>query len=504
MSESKALSLAIAAVTALAAFAASEKIRAEPARGPSVGAITPAEAVRLALSGDPSHAAVLAAKARAVAAHASARARLTPLFSAGLDYTRATSPSLGQRGVLVGEANLVTGRAGLSHQFVHGTAVSAELALRIDERAFVSPILNAPLRIGPGYGVSLRVMAVQPLLRGRGEALGRLPEASSAVSADAATRIATRAASELARASLTAHAELALAERALTLRVEAVAIATRAVDEARLRVAAGDLAPPDALPLEAERAAAEEALVTAETALAERQLALGRLIGWPLGATDALRATPLSEDVTEPPPPEVLVAAALANAGTLAERDAAVRQAELAVVTAEDRLRMRLDATAWVEAAGLGDKDPAAALGMWGGLQAVSAFVGLALELPTSRTQLLEDVAAARHAREEALQRRVAEVRAIESEARAIAARWAGALRRRGLAARTLAAAEAAADAWATRREAGAATTLGWLQMTREAHAARLRVVSLSVETRAAELAACHAMGTLLDAALSP
>jgi outer membrane protein TolC len=499
MSDLRYVWCAVAAVAALAEGAVPPSRAETPTPAPA-GAITPSDAVRLALSTDPSHAAALAARARAAAAHAAARARFSPLLSAGLDYTRSTTASLSQQGVLLGDADLVTGRAGVSHQLVHGTALSAELALRVDQRAFVSPILNAPLRIGPGYGVTLRVMALQPLLRGQGEALGRVPEATAAAADDAASRAAVRAASELARATLTAHAELALAERAVTLRAEALAVAARAADEARLRVEAGDLGPPDALPLEAERAASEEALVTAETARVERQLALARLIGWPLGATEALTAAGPPLDGLAPLPVEAIVEAARANADVLAERQAAVRQAELALVTAEDRLRVRLDATAWVEAAGLGDRDPLAALGMWGGLQAVSAFVGLAVELPADRTQLLEEVAAARHALEETRQRQLAEERSLEAEARAIAARWDGAWRRRAQAERTLAAAEAAADAFAARRVAGAATTLGWLQMTREAHAARLRVEALAVETLAAALAARHAMGTLLDA----
>jgi outer membrane protein TolC len=472
---------------------------ATPPGLPAARPVSARDAVALVLAHDPALAAARAAEARARASRLASRARFTPLLSAGLDYSRATTTSLAQQGVLLGDADLATARGGFSWLLPAGTTLSAELGLRLEQRAFVSPILNSPLRIGPGYGVSLRVGAVQPLLRGLGETLGRLPEASAGVAVDAASRMTLRAASERVREVLGAHAELWLAGRTVALRTEARAVAKQARDEARLRAEAGDLGAPEVLPLEAELASAEEACVLAEAERVERQIALARLLGLSLSEAGTLEAEAPATSLGEPDSVDALVEASLANAATRAERDAAVSQAELSLVAARDRLRPRVDAAAWVEAAGLGDKDPLAALGMWGQLRATSAFIGLSLELPADRTSLESEVAAARHALSEAAHLREAETRRIEAETRALAARWQSAVTRRGLAERTAAAALAAADAFATRREAGAVTTLVWLQMTREAHAAALRVASLTVEALQAALSAHHAAGTLLS-----
>jgi outer membrane protein TolC len=462
------------------------------------------EAVDLVLARDPLHAAARAARDRAGASLAATRARFVPLLSAGIDYTRTTTTSLAQSGVLLGDADLATARAGLSWQLPQGTALSAELGLRVEQRAFVSPLLNAPLRIGPGYGVTLRVGAVQPLLRGLGETIGRLPEANAAVALDATTRAALRTASERVREALAAFAELWLAERTVTLRAAACAVARQARDEAQVRVEAGDLAPPEALPLVAELANAEEARTGAEADRLQRQLALARLLGVPFEGAQALSVAALPPLGEAPLSAESLVAAARENAVTLAERDAAVASAALGLTAARDRLRPRLDASAWVEASGLGDKDPLAALGMWGTLGATSAYVSLSGELPSDRTQLLREVEAAEHATREAVALRDAERLRIEAEARAIAARWEAAIHRATFARTTADAARAAAEAFAARRDAGAVTTLVWLQMTREAQAAALRVDALKVEALTAALAAYHAAGRLLEATASP
>jgi outer membrane protein TolC len=465
---------------------------------------TALDAARYALERDPAHQAVLAGKARSEARLAGARARFVPTLTAGLDYSRATTTSLGQQGVLLGDADLVTARAGVAHRFPWGTSIAADLGVRVDQRAFVSPILNAPLRIGPGYALSLRVTAIQPLLRGLGEDLGRLPEAEARVAADAAGHAVAQAASERVRDALTAFGELQLARATIAVREEALAVARKARDEARLQVEVGALGPPDALPLEAEVAAAEEALVAAQVDVTRRELALARVIGWPLEAASRLVPDGPPTRPREAPDVEALVAAARANAVTLAEREAGLARAELALVAARDRLRLRLDATTWIEAAGLGDRDPVDALGMWGGLEAVSAFVGLELELPTDRTSLLQEVAALGHARDEARLLRDAEARRVEAEVRAAVETWRGALWRQALAARTADASEQAAAALAQRLAAGATTTLAWLGLVREAHAARLRVEALGVEARAAELAALHLSGELLDQLVAP
>lgn len=468
----------------------------------AASALDPSATVRLALELNPSYQAALTSAQRMRLLLEAESARYTPTLTAGLDYTRATTTSLSRDGVLRGTSDSVNGTVGLSNRFDFGLLLSAELSLSGDQRQVVSPIINEPIRTGPGYGVNLRVSATQPLLRGLGRDIGLAAQRSARANADAATLAERRAASALARDAVAAWAELWYAERAVAIQRAAREVAERALSDASARVKAGDLAELGLLPLQTDLATIDEAILGADGDLRRRRIALGRLIGWPASAARAVGAAP-----TLPPPPplverDALLALAAANAPELAELRAAVQRADIETGLANDRATPRLDATAWLNVGGLGDKDPLDAFAMWAGLEAVTFFIGLDFELPVDRTQLRSEAGARRLAAAEARQQLAQAEQTTLATAADLHEAWTVAEGRLVLARKTAEVAERSAVAQKARLDAGAGTVLEWLSAEQEARRARLRVERLAADVVSAAASALHIAGELLGSPL--
>ncbi len=499
-----------AAAVALIPLAAETTARATPSGDEAppgialtaAGALGPADAVRLALELNPSYQAALTSAQRLRLLLEAESARYTPTLTAGLDYTRATTTSLSRDGVLRGTSDSVNGVVGLSNRFDFGLLLSAELSLSGDQRQVVSPIINEPIRTGPGYGVNLRVSATQPLLRGLGRDIGLASARIARINADAAGLSERRAASALTRDTVIAWAELWYAERALAIQRAAREVAERALTDAGARVKAGDLAELGLLPLETDLATIDEAILAADGDLRRRRIALGRLIGWPTSAAGAVGAAPDLPAAPALPPREELLAFAAANAPELAELRAAVARADIEAGLAKDRATPRLDATAWLNVGGLGDKDPLDAFAMWAGLEAVTFFIGLDFELPVDRTQLRSEAGARRLAAAEARQQLAQAEQTTLSSAADLHEAWTVAEGRLALARKTADVAARSAEAQKVRLDTGVGTVLEWLSAEQEARRARLRVERLAADVIAAAASALHTAGELLGSPL--
>ncbi len=492
--------LAAASLAALVAFdnvAARADDGALPAAH-EAGQLAPGRALELAFGLNPSYQAVLTSARRAAVVRAGEAGRFTPTLTAGLDYQRATTTSLNQQGVLQGASDSVNGQVGINRAFPWGMSVAADLSMSIDRREFVSPIVNDPIEIGPGYGINLRVTVVQSLMRGFGEDIGLAQQELAEIAADAAALATRRAASELARDTLNAYWELWYARRAVAIQQEALVVARRNRDDAMARVRAGDAGELTLVTIDTDIANLEEALLAAQSDVRRRRVALGRLIGWPAGGIDALEAAAEPPPPSPAPPRDAMVSAAAANTPELAELRAAQARAEVELRLASDRSRPRLDATAWLALNGLGDKDPLAALSMWAGFEAVTFFVGLDFELPIDRTFLESEAGARRLALEETRQQLERQRQQLEATALDLQENWSIASERLAFARRTVELAERAVTAQKLRLDAGAGTIVEYLLAEQEARRARLRVERLTADVAVAATAGRHVMGTLL------
>jgi outer membrane protein TolC len=432
------------------------------------------------------------------------QARYVPSFDASVGYTHNASPSLRVTGTEVGQSDALVMGLGVSHRFSFGTLLSADLELSGSGRRTTDPTAAA-LTLGPGYELALRLSATQPLLRGLGDDLGEAPLRQARLARDAATQARQRAASELARDVIGGYWELWYAQAAHQIQRDALAIARRQLAEAQARADAGRIPELDVLPLRTAVASAEERLVGAEVALRKGQLSLARSLG--VSIPDAALAVgaagppeaPEGSDGSGLPERAELIAQAQAQSYELHELEAAVGRAREDVAVARDGVKPRLDATAWVDVAGLGNADAAKAFEMFGAFAAVSGFVGLALELP-----LVNDAARAQHARARAAlqvaQERLRDAREEVTEAAMLQqATLREALARLASARKTAKLAAEVAIGQQKRFDAGAGTALELVVAEQDRSSAELRVARAQSDVAVARAALAHVAGRLLE-----
>jgi len=458
--------------------------------------------VDLALGLNPSYQAVLIAAQRARVVLDGEDERYTPTLRAGLDYTHGTSTSLNQSGVLRGSNDSVNGSIGVSQKFAWGMSIAADLSLSVDQRQVVSPLINQSITVGPGYGINLRVTAVQPLLRGLGEDIGRATQRAAKINLTAAQLGERRSASDLARESLTAWTELWYAQEALGIQEAALELARRSLTVATQRVKAGQSGELELLPIETDIAGQEEALVAARAELRRRQIAIARSVGWPSSASSKIVATAPLPAVPPLPSADETLERVENNTPELAELSASLERAEIDAGLTRNRAEPRLDATAWLNVGGLGNRAPLDALSMWAGLEAVTIFIGLDFEIPINTTLLNSEAGASRLAVKAARLQRERQQQVLEASSLELLETWRVAEERLGLVEHTAELAERSAVAQKVRFEAGAGTVLEWLSATQESRRAQLRVERVKADRVNAALAVLHLSGALLDSGL--
>jgi outer membrane protein TolC len=470
---------------------------ANPAPAETVG-LTTIEALARARKHSPVLDAAVIERERARLVESEAH-RYVPSLTANLGYTRSAAPSLQASGTVIGVGDGLSLDVGITQQFSMGTTVSSTITLGADRRQFTQPQLAEPITLGPGYGLGLRLEVAQPLLRGLGDDYGEagLRLARSAQTAAASAREQT--ASGVARDVLAAYWALWYAQEAVAIERRGLEVVRRQLGEAEQRLAVGDLAPLDLLPLQIEVASIAEAVLTAQSVLARKRVALAGQLG-----IKQLADASLAVDSTPPPTPSAALplvqalSAASERSYALHGLQQAVDQARIQAALAAEQTRPELNALVWADISGLGNDAPGAALEMFAGFEAVSVFAGLSLALPLDDTRTRSDAARARLAvrgaqarlrtAAEALGVQVADTHITHSAARD----------RLILAQATAQLATQSVEGQRARFEAGAATALELVVATQQRRQAERRVAQARADIAVADVVLRHQMGSLI------
>lgn len=425
--------------------------------------------------------------------------RYVTRFSASAGYTHNANPSLRTQGdTEIGQSDAVALGFGFAHQFSFGMQLGVDVELGGSGRREVEPG-EAALSLGPGYEVSVRLSATQPLLRGMGDDVGEAGLRQAQFAVDAATQARHRSASELARDVIGSYWELWYAQTAEAIQADAVAVAKRQLAESQARAEAGRIPALSVLPLRTAVATAEERYVSALTSTRKVRVSLSRKLGKSmLGAVVKVDETGPPQDDTLPDRTSLLERA-IGNAYQLKELKASVDQARESVVVASNAALPQLDAVAWMSVAGLGNNDVPQAFEMFGTFAAVSGFVGLQLELPVvnavARSQQEQAVAVVNAAQERLRDGKDAVTEAVMLQLATLTE----AIARLASASKTAALSSEVASGQKKRFVAGAGTALELVVAEQDRSAAELRVARARTDVAIERAKLRHLTGQLLS-----
>jgi outer membrane protein len=205
------------------------------------------------------------------------------------------------------------------------------------------------------YSHTITAGLVQPLWSGFGEKYARSAQARAEIARSAAELDLQQAALTAVRLVIAAHWELAYAWRDLEIRRASLALGQEQLRNTQARIAAGAVAPTEALAVEQSIASREEAILLAQLSITDRSLALRDLAGLEIGpgevalwADAPLDISPQQLDVN------ALLAQALAESPSLQALEVRQRDLALAVDLAEDATDPELDLSVLVGPTGSG------------------------------------------------------------------------------------------------------------------------------------------------------
>ena len=392
-----------------------------------VATLSEREAVQRAVAQDPTlRAAMLDLEVSAQAVRAQ-QGRYRPLLLLDATASTDTSPSLLAAGGTIRSTQraLVLG-AEVSQTFSVGT----RLDLRVENRTTTSEgsFGGVSGSLGPGYGLSVRFGVVQPLLRGFGDSVGEAALRAALLARESSARARDATASGSLSGVLQAYWELWYAQKALGIEREARGLVVRQREDAQKREAAGAVAPVDLLANETRLAELDQSVLAAEIGVRQRAVELRRALGEaaPQGDFDVSGAVPPA--IGSPGDGAATLAAAQEAAYVIAQQQLDLARAEDALRTAGEATRSRLDLAAWVQAQGLGNDTVDPMFTQLGGLDNVSANVGLVFELPLSGDQHAAErkgaelALTAARARLDAVRQQIAAQTATELESLTLAA----------------------------------------------------------------------------------
>ena len=244
------------------------------------------------------------------------------------------------------------------------------------------PTTTAGVTLGPTIAAEVSVDVVQPLLRGGGESavLSSLRVARS--QAEQAELEQNEATSRLALDVLSAYWDLWVAEQSLTVERSGLELMLRQKGDMDTRVKLGTVAEIESLRLASEAASRRQRVTDAEATLADRQMALARLTGIPYAESSSLSTAAAPAGQPTVVGAEATITLALRQSPELARLAAGIEQSKERVRAARNAAETRLDAWANLAAGGLWTEGPPSGLELPGGRPAISALVGLTLELP--------------------------------------------------------------------------------------------------------------------------
>lgn len=368
----------------------------------------------------------------------------------------------------------------------------------------LDPTRTDLFRIGPIYAGVLSVDVRQPLLRGAGTDATLGPRREAEARRLAAERAVDEAVSQLARDVVLAHWELWYAQEALAIASEALTLAVRQHEEASARHRElGTVAATEVLRLEAERARARRNQAEAVAELESRAVALGQLIGITGASASSLRAEAAPVEASAPASLEILHRSARDRSSQLLALEAQLAAAEVRVAQTGNADQPRVDLTAGLQSAVLFDPDTLSALTLPGDRPAISAVVGLEVELPLGVSQQSGAHAQAR-AEREAAQARYDEARlALEGETAALRTTLVTAASRISLSAEAAAMAERLAEAERERLRLGTGTAFEVLDAQQAAREAALELRRARADYAEASARLAHLVGALLERSAS-
>lgn len=393
--------------------------------------LSPEEALRRASARSPELAVALAdLEAARAGVRVEALAR-TPVLTANTQGQYGESFSDTSEGATRNTTERVSADVGVRTSTTAGTQLAAGLSTSARWQTINrDPTTTSGVTLGPTVAAELSLEVTQPLMRGFGEAttLSGLRVARAGERRASLSR--SQEASRLALEVLTTYWDLWVAERSVEVERAGAETVARQRDELAARVKLGTSAELDLLRLTSEMAARRQRVVDAEASVIAQQLALARLTGTPLTDAQALSTSAAPSGTPELLDLAALTAQAAASSPELLALDQAIAQARERVAVARDAASTRLDAWANLAAGALWTEGPPSGLALPGGRPAISAMVGLTLELPLGDAsndarvdEALANLRAAtlkKQVREETLALEVARV--LSSKAAAVAA----------------------------------------------------------------------------------
>jgi outer membrane protein TolC len=193
-----------------------------------------------------------------------------------------------------------------------------------------------------GVTAKARVEASQPLLRGAGADVARADQKTARFAARALSAQATDEAAGLVRDLVVGYWELAYAVQTLAVDRDGEGLAQRQAAITKDAVRAG-VQPPGAVKIaELQVALRQEAILRDEMAIGNQSLTVRRLAGLELVSTPLLPSDPLQVPMA-PWSEDAAVAAALAYGPSIAQKQLAQAQADVAVDVAKNGRLPRLD-----------------------------------------------------------------------------------------------------------------------------------------------------------------
>lgn len=389
----------------------------------------------------------------------------------------------------------------LRHTFSFGTA----LTLRVEGTRFGSQSQFGAggtqlVVLGPGYNLGGKLSLTQPLLRGLGDRVGEAALRQARLSRSAAEYARDQAASGVLRDVLVAYWELWYNQRAVDIERAAYELAVRQREEATAKIGIGALAQVDLYTFETRVAELEQSVAVAEASAQAQAVELSRVLGrseeaGPLSPSDklvpAVEARTLAQEVER---------ALLASAELQRLRSQLEVAVDQATVAGESE-RPRLDLDAYLQAQGLGNQEVPPALQQLFGLEAVSARVGLTLELPLTGNRYQATKESAELAASAARARLLSSEQQLRSSCATEVVRLEQARRRVSLASRTVELATKSVAAQEERYQQGDAILLQVYEAQDTLRRAQLSLERSRVDAVQASLRLDHLTGALLSMA---
>lgn len=259
-----------------------------------------------------------------------ARGVYEPLAFSTVTQNSRTDPA---RNVFAGAANVDTDT--LTYDFGASQLLPTGGSLRLDFNNSRSDTNNVFSTFNPSFGSSLLLQLQQPILRNLSIDSNRYQIQVAQRNRDISETQFKQTVLNTTASVKQLYYDLIYAADNLEAQRKSLALATKLVEENRIKVRVGTMAPLDVVAAEAEQASREEAVILAENALLEAEDAVKRAI-FPRNdpATWALRIVPTERPTAEPVKVDIEAATKIAL-----ERRTDLRATRLNVDNAESGLR---------------------------------------------------------------------------------------------------------------------------------------------------------------------